>query len=88
MVFAVCVVAGILVGIILSAGSENPFSSNEETASGKVSQILRLIEKEYVDTLDSQRLSELTIRSILDELDPQFRKHLHSLWSIVRSLLV
>ena len=70
LVFAVCVVAGILVGIVLSAGSENPFSNNEETASGKVSQILRLIEKEYVDTLDSQRLSELTIRSILDELDP------------------
>lgn len=67
---ALCLVAGILIGTFYA----NHFSGNRlniiNTGSNKVNDLLRIIDDQYVDTVDMAELVEQAMPRILSELDP------------------
>ena len=67
---AFCVVIGILIGTFYA----NHFSGNKlgiiNTSSNKLNALLRIIDDQYVDTVNMYDLVEEAMPQILDELDP------------------
>ena len=67
---ALCLVAGILIGTFYA----NHFSGNQlniiNTGSNKVNDLMRIIDDQYVDTVDMAELVEQAMQQILSELDP------------------
>ena len=67
---ALCLVAGILIGTFYA----NHFSGNRlniiNTGSNKVNDLMRIIDDQYVDTVDMAELVEQAMQQILSELDP------------------
>jgi carboxyl-terminal processing protease len=71
IVLAVAIVAGILLGVkIQQTTSQSRYSKNGFFQPDKLSLILRLIERDYVDTIDKDKFIEQVIPGILEELDP------------------
>src|SRR5687768_8550045 len=66
LIFALLLAAGVFIGINLPNNSIKSSSS----ASGKLTDILNLIEQEYVDTVSRRKLTEKAIVSLLENLDP------------------
>ncbi len=70
ILLALCLVGGILIGTFYA----NHFSGNRlniiNTSSNKVNDLLRIIDDQYVDTVDMTELVEQAMPSILAELDP------------------
>ncbi len=71
IVLAVVLVSGIYLGSMLGAGYVpssvvEPSSSN----SKKITNLLNYVQEEYVDSIDLDGLTESTIISLLDQLDP------------------
>ena len=63
LIYALLICSGILIGNI----GNNTSTTNEE---GKINAILNLIDKHYVDTLNTSNFEDKTINAILNELDP------------------
>ena len=70
LLLAVCLVAGIVIGSFYA----NHFSGNRlniiNTGSNKVADLLRIIDDQYVDSVDMNTLVEQAMPLILTELDP------------------
>ncbi len=70
LIMALCVVLGILVGTFYA----NHFGGNKlniiGSSSNKLTNLLRIIEDQYVDTTDVDSIVERTIPLVLAELDP------------------
>ncbi len=70
LLLAVCVVVGILIGTFYA----NHFSGNKlgiiNTSSNKLNALLRIIDDQYVDTVNMYNLVEEAMPQILCELDP------------------
>lgn len=70
ILLALCLVAGILIGTFYA----NHFSGNRlniiNTGSNKINDLLRIIDDQYVDTVNMTDLVEQAMPSILAELDP------------------
>ncbi|MBQ8889621.1 MAG: S41 family peptidase [Bacteroidaceae bacterium] len=70
IIIAVSIIAGIVVGAFYS----NHFSNNKlgiiSTSSNKLNALLRIIDDQYVDTVDMEALVEDAMPQILGELDP------------------
>ncbi len=70
LLLALCVVAGILIGTFYA----NHFSGNKlgiiNTSSNKLNALLRIIDDQYVDTVNIYDLVEEAMPQILGELDP------------------
>ncbi|MEX2485372.1 MAG: S41 family peptidase [Brumimicrobium sp.] len=65
----ILIVVGILIGLVLS----KPKSMFTDTSSGyeqKLSDIINILDKEYVDSVDKEKLFEKTISEMLHRLDP------------------
>ena len=67
---AICLIAGIAIGTFYA----NHFSGNKlgiiNTSSNKLNALLRIIDDQYVDTVDMSQLVENAMPQILAELDP------------------
>ncbi len=74
LILSVAMVVGIYIGILMSSGMESEkfqiLMPSQGTAEGKLSRILNLIEEDYVDSVEKERLVENAIESILSDLDP------------------
>ena len=66
---AVAVCIGVFIGANM-AGSSKPPSSNFMQSLTKFRQVLTYIENDYVDEVDSDKLVENAIKSMLKDLDP------------------
>ncbi|WP_300726234.1 S41 family peptidase [uncultured Bacteroides sp.] len=70
LLLAICLVAGILIGTFYA----NHFSGNKlgiiNTSSNKLNALLRIIDDQYVDTVNITDLVEAAMPQILAELDP------------------
>jgi carboxyl-terminal processing protease len=70
IIIAVSVVIGILVGVFYS----NHFAGNRlsiiNTSSNKLNDLLRIVDNQYVDSVDMTDLVEKAMPQILAELDP------------------
>jgi len=68
---AISLVIGILIGNILPIFGNKPFSDTFQNKSReKLNTLIDLIEKEYVDNVDSDSIIDLTVNNILAQLDP------------------
>jgi len=72
ILFALVLIAGILLGVRLAPkSSENQgFLPINLSQGNKISEILSFIERDYVDTVNIENLSEKAVSQILDNLDP------------------
>lgn len=65
--FAFTLLLGVLVGTLINF-TGNPLSLPRK--SDKIGRLLQIIDKEYVDEVNTDSLSELAIATLLSELDP------------------
>ena len=72
ILFALVLVAGILLGIRLSPGSSarSKIFSVDLSGYNKLSDIVSFIEHDYVDTVDIDKMQDETIAELLNNLDP------------------
>ncbi len=70
--FALVLIAGILLGVKLSANLSNNNSRifSSATQNNKVNELLNYVQQNYVDTISKNRLLDETIISLLQNLDP------------------
>lgn len=61
-------VIGVLIGVMFT--SHNKLNRQNGTLQSKVSEVLELVEKEYVDPVDIDSLNESLLAAMLSELDP------------------
>ena len=66
---AISVLFGMAAGLLLLKKETNKLAESY-AANNKLSYILNIIDNEYVDTINKDSLSDLAIRSLLNELDP------------------
>lgn len=64
----IAMVLGVLIGLMFASHGER--SRQAGTLQGKIGEVTRLVEDEYVDPLDADSLSEPLLRAMLAELDP------------------
>ncbi len=67
--FSIVLIIGVLIGNFIN----NPEEGNSKLQihqSSKINTILRLIQRDYVDTINQAQLEESAVKSILKELDP------------------
>lgn len=69
IVVAVAIATGILMGSKLNSSAENTFSSANSNKN-KLNKLIDFIEKEYVDSLNTDSIVDLTVNGILEKLDP------------------
>lgn len=69
LIIAICIVFGILIGVYYSAPLKNNIFVTQNSTN-KLNTILRIIDENYVDTVDMDGLVEDALPSILAELDP------------------
>jgi carboxyl-terminal processing protease len=70
LLIAVSVAAGILIGNLLKQNSQPAFNPMNYGNTNKLTTILELIDKGYVDSVNTNEIIESTIPEILNELDP------------------
>ena len=72
--FALVLIIGIFVGIRLNRNSQQnellQLFSNEKNNTNKLDELLDYVLREYVDTLDRDSLTDVTIETLLGNLDP------------------
>lgn len=68
IVLAIVLALGIMIGNVL--GKVDSVSDTSDSFSGKFDYILKTIDRQYVDTVDVDSLTELMIPLLLEELDP------------------
>ena len=69
IVLAVAVAGGLLLGSKLNPSTENTFLSKNANRN-KLNKLIDFIEKEYVDSLNTDSIVDLTVNGILEKLDP------------------
>jgi carboxyl-terminal processing protease len=70
LILAVAMAAGIIIGLYIPGKSNDADKSSIRIKSDKMSNILDVIESNYVDTVDRKELVEAAIPAILKKLDP------------------
>ena len=70
--FSLILVVGIIFGIYFSSrfNGNSPQSKASSSKSDKITQLLNYIQREYVDTINNERLVDSAIESLLSSLDP------------------
>lgn len=68
VLLAIAVIAGVLIGLYL--GNYQAPDKSIQSSSDKYGQILGLINRDYVDTVDTEELVEYSIKQMLERLDP------------------
>lgn len=70
LLIAISVAAGILIGNLLNRNNQPAFGGLNHGQSNKISTILSLIDRGYVDSVNTSSIVEKTIPEILKNLDP------------------
>jgi carboxyl-terminal processing protease len=70
VLLAIAIAAGILIGRIMPSDPDLQHHSSIKSRTDKISNILNIIEANYVDTVNRNELSESAIPAILKKLDP------------------
>lgn len=67
---SVLIVIGIVLGVSLSRDGVMPGLKNQSKYEQKLADILEVLDREYVDSVDKEKLFEETIANLLHSLDP------------------
>jgi len=63
-------ISGIFIGYILNQNGSNSFAFSPLDKQSKINEVLKLIQNDYVDTINEQELVEASLNEILHNLDP------------------
>ena len=63
----IAMVLGVLIGLMFASHNKG---QADGTLEGKVNEVMKLVENEYVDVVDADSVSERIVAAILSELDP------------------
>lgn len=66
----IAMVMGVIVGLMFGSHRQDEGSDEYSSLQGKMSEVLDLVERQYVDSVDADSLSERLVRVMLSELDP------------------
>src|SRR5574343_753455 len=69
IVIAVAIAIGLLLGSKLNSSTDNSLFSRNSNKN-KLNKLIDFIEKEYVDSLNTDSIVDLTVNGILEKLDP------------------
>lgn len=61
---------GVIIGLMIASHPSKEKSSEHTTLQGKMGEVLDLVERQYVDPVDADSLSERLVSVMLSELDP------------------
>ena len=64
----IAISSGIFLGVTLFSGSNNTKEIN--ASLNKIREVIGILENDYVDTLDTEKVTEITITKLLEKLDP------------------
>jgi len=73
LMLALALVAGLFIGQDMGSSSSGPltvFRMRQPSAGDKISQVLDLIDRQYVDTVEKNALVDEVLQDILQRLDP------------------
>lgn len=84
LVFALILIAGIAIGSYISGGFNKTVYSE---SAGRIAEVLNFIEKDYVDTVNTNVLVEYSISKMLEKLDPHTSYIPHQDIALVHSQL-
>jgi len=70
IVFALVLILGIFIGTTFRSNNLGTISVDGKNKFTKIEEILRYIQQDYVDTINTKQLVEKTIVSVLQNLDP------------------
>jgi carboxyl-terminal processing protease len=71
LIYSILITSGIIIGYIINPGQEiKQGFGGEYSASDKINDVLQLIERDYVDTVNQKELVEQTLTDMLHNLDP------------------
>ena len=69
-VYPVLLMIFLVIGLLLGARLNQPVSQQNSGNYSKMQEIINLLDREYVDSIESKKLFEKTISDMLHELDP------------------
>jgi len=69
LIFAIAIAFGILIGGKINGNSKNNFFTNN-SKKNKLNHLIDLIDNEYVDSINTDSIVDLTVNGILEKLDP------------------
>ncbi len=67
---ALLVIVGMLAGAKFQRKASEPFSKISNQVTNKLTEVLRLVQNDYVDTPNIKDISETAIQTLLQQLDP------------------
>lgn len=70
LLIAISIAAGIVIGNLLNRNSQPGFIGMNQNSGNKISTVLHLIERGYVDSINTSEIIENTILEVLKNLDP------------------
>lgn len=70
LLFAIVMALGMFIGSKLNTVSPNPSKIVLRNSGGKIEQLIKLVERRYVDTVDVPMITEQTLQALLQQLDP------------------
>lgn len=70
LLFAIVMALGMFIGSKLNSVNPNPSKIVLRNSGGKIEQLIKLVERRYVDTVDVQMITEQSLQDLLQQLDP------------------
>ena len=66
----IAMLIGVLIGLMFASHQSNIVSNGHPSLQSKMSEVIDVVERQYVDSLDADSLSERLVQVMLSELDP------------------
>ncbi|MBR1549473.1 MAG: S41 family peptidase [Bacteroidales bacterium] len=66
----IAIVIGVMIGLMLNSHRSDAAVDDHQSLQQKMSEVMRLVERHYVDSVDADSLSERLVSVMLNELDP------------------
>ena len=70
ILIVIAMVMGVVIGLMFGSHQTGKNMSDYTSLQGKMSEVLDLVERQYVDSIDADSLSERLVSVMLNDLDP------------------
>lgn len=70
LIFSALLIIGIVLGYLINPGNRIKYGLKPYSESNKIDEVLRVIQRDYVDTVNQKKLIESTLTDMLHNLDP------------------
>ena len=70
LIFSALLIIGIVLGYLINPGNGIKYGLKPYSESSKIDEVMRVIQRDYVDTVNQKKLVESTLTDMLHNLDP------------------